>query len=108
WEYDLNIRFFRDLPSGGLDLIFYFRESAISRARAVAAAEQLAQLLVAFSRDVSAPVGATASWALAPAGRLPDAAAALPAEGGELIHAGFLRQVAARPDAAALTEGRTT
>jgi len=99
WEYDLNLRFVRYEAAGALDVVIYFREQAFRRERVAAAAEQYAALLAAFARDVRAPIGATASADLAPAGVLPDLSAALPSGGGELIQAAFLRRAAETPEA---------
>jgi len=105
WEYDLNVRFVRHIESGGVDLVLYFGERVMSRARALAAAEQFAALLAAFGGDVTAPIRQTASRLLPLSKGLPDPDDALPEGGGELIHAAFLRRAQARPDATAIVHG---
>ena len=102
WEYDLNVRFVRQLATGGVDIIIYFREASISRGRAVAAAEQFAAMLAAFAGDIDAPIAQVRSADLTPPGLLPDPTAPLPVGGGELIHARFLEQAARRPQATAI------
>jgi len=108
WEYDLNFRFIRDAATGDLDVVIYFREAAFRRDRVVAAGQQYAALLEALARDIHAPISASPSAALAPAGVLPDITAPLPDEQGQLIQAAFLRRVAETPEAVCLVHGGTT
>lgn len=105
WEYDLNFRFVRDHDAGAIDLILFFREDRVRRARAEAVARQFEALLDALTRDIKAPIQAVSSAVLAPEGLLPDPAASLPSGGGRSIQSDFLRRAQEAPAATALLYG---
>lgn len=103
-DYDLNLRFVQE--GDELNLVTFYRANAISRGRALAAAQQIAQLAEALCDALDRPMATVRSRNLPVAAALPDPDAALPTPAPSLIQAAFLRAARERPSAIAIAGAR--
>lgn len=100
-DYDLNLRFVQE--GDELNLVTFYRANTISRGRALAAAQQIAQLSEAFCDALDQPMSTVRSRNLPVAAALPDPDAPLPQPGADLIQTAFLRAARERPGAIAIS-----
>jgi amino acid adenylation domain-containing protein len=105
-DYDLNFRFVR--TPDGLELVIFYKPSAFSEDRVLAAGRLVAGLAEALAADVDASMATVASAGMAPAGVLPDPQAPLAAAPQPAIYERFLKHAAEAPNAPAISHlGRT-